>query len=419
MDMRPARQADIREKLGFAHLKLRSLHDELHKARAEEKSVEFIGQKVGEILSACRECFDYAAHDVSEAFVSNQPNQLYFPFNVESLARAPWPALKSANPSAYHYLENLITKIAANEAIPGTILGYKRIREINSLVNDKKHDRITRVKRPDNASTLVDFGGQMMAMSPVFPFDGAVPDFGAEVQAETMIGNHPDIEIKYVSEYHIDANNWEAGRYCSHAVDSSWLTLDDLYVTLFGSDRNTLDPAETTKPPEQRAFEALVQRVSPIITRLVVVGFFNGDVQIDKVDISFDGEVSPKSVDNQFIADYFRDVFSAHGWNAVRPQFEQVLREGGLARAESDNFEPKYMEVNIQTNKGAKSLGLPSGRVLSFNHCVWGLLTKFRHSESDGFTPSWEAMQRAVEFFGLTFKTVVGTTPIGLPPAES
>lgn len=44
----------------------------------------------------------------------------------------------------------------------------------------------------------------MMAMSHIFPFDGAVPDFGASVQAEQMVGNHPDIQISYVSEFHID-----------------------------------------------------------------------------------------------------------------------------------------------------------------------------------------------------------------------
>lgn len=124
--MTSPRYEDIREKLGFAFLKLRVLNDELHKARIEETSVEFIGQKVGEILSACRECFDYCARDICEAFVANVPSQVYFPFTMESLARSPSVGIKLVNPGAYQQLENLSTKVAANKAMPGSIFGYKR-----------------------------------------------------------------------------------------------------------------------------------------------------------------------------------------------------------------------------------------------------------------------------------------------------
>jgi len=403
--------------LGFAQIKLRHLQDELHKARTEEKSIEYLGQKIGEILSACRECFDYCAHDISEAFVTGAPNQIYFPFTMESLAKAPWPALKISNPAGHEYLEDLSKKIAANDALPGTIFGYKRIREVNTLVNDKKHDRITKILRPDNASTLVKFGNDaMMAMSPVFPFDGAVPDFGAQVQAEEMVGNHPDIQINYVPEFLIEANNWEAGRYCWHVVQSSWRVLDDLYATIFGTNRGELDPEETTKPPEQKAFESLVKRAGPVVTRLGIIGLFDDEVEVRRVDISFEGDVTPKDADSVFIADYFRDVFFAHGWNVFRNQFDEVLRNGGLVRAENEGFPPRYMEITVQVNAGKRTLTLPSGEALTFTRAVWGLLTKFRHKEPDSYQPSADAMNRAAEFFGLSFKTVVGTTPIGMGP---
>lgn len=412
--MTSPRYEDIREKLGFAFLKLRVLNDELHKARIEETSVEFIGQKVGEILSACRECFDYCARDICEAFVANVPNQVYFPFTMESLARSPWVGIKLVNPGAYQQLENLSTKVAANKAMPGSIFGYKLIREVNTLVNDKKHDCITRVQRPENASTLIDFGdGQTMVMSPVFPFDGAVPDFGASVQAESMIGNHYDIQIKYISEYHLLANDWEAGRYCMHAVHSSWRVLDDLYASIFGTNRCALDPAETTKSLDQKEFEALLRRASPIVTRLGVIGVFNDDIEIERLDISFEGIVSRSDPDSHFIAGYFRDAFYAHGWSAVRQQFDEVFKCGGLARAESQRFEPRYMEIDLRVNSGFRTLTLPSGRVLSFNRTVWGLLTKFQCNELDTFHPSGGAMKRAVELYGLTSKTVVGENPLG------
>ena len=151
------------------------------------------------------------------------------------------------------------------------------------------------------------------------------------------------------------------------------------------------------------------------MTRLCVIGLFDGDTELQRVDISFEGEVFPEDADGVFLANYFRDIFSVHGWTMFRQQFDEVLRGGGLQRAEQDGFQPTYMEVTIKVKAGERTLTLPSGRELAFNRIVWGLLTKFQRNDADRFRPSENAMKRATEFFGLTFKTVVGTTPVGKP----
>ena len=411
-----ARYEDIRQKLAFALVRHQTLAVELQAARNDDEDIQFLGQKVGEILNACRECFDYCAKDLSGRYVSPSPKQVYFPFTEAALVGNAWKTLEHTRADLHAYLAELVKKIERNAAIERTLFGHKRVREVNELVNEKKHDKITRVKRPEHAATNVLFPqGVGMTISPIYPFDGEVPDFGAEVQAQPMIGSHSDIAIKFVSEYHLTENNWEVGRYCLHALETSWRKLDDLYLRFLSSGPDTLDPHETIKPPEQKKFEAALRRANPIVTRLAVVGLFNDDDEVLAVFVGFDGQPVSMEPDDIFVCQYFIDAYCAYAWAYIfKRELDPIIRDR-LEDVEHQGYPTRVCEMHTNWPKH-RQLRLPSGRTIRFNHVVWQLHTRFRVEEAEAArqlaTP--DAMSRATELFEIgPPRTVVGIQPIG------
>ena len=91
------RSADIRDKLAYTLLKFHELSNVVRAAQKSEGEVPYIAQKVGDILSGCRECFDYCAKDIADRFIATSSNQklairyvagkekAYFPFFSDQL----------------------------------------------------------------------------------------------------------------------------------------------------------------------------------------------------------------------------------------------------------------------------------------------------------------------------------------------
>jgi len=411
------RAPDIVEKLGYAQLRLHELQKEVREAQATDKRIPYVGQRVGEILGACRECFDYAIRDIVESIVPGFKERFYFPFSVESLKREPFVTLETAAPDVFAFMSDGAKKIEHNTPWPGTIFGHSILREVNELVNAKKHDRITVASRHDNSATKVDFPGRSsILVSPVFRFDEAVPDFGEDVDAEPMLGNQPEVKVSYVYEYRLSENNWEISRYCHHAIELTWRLLESLY-SVAGLSRNisTFSPHETLKSPEQKEFEALLVRSQHIVTRLINIGFHLQGVSVKLIELEFDGTLkSSGNPDDEYLSTLFTDVFDMYGWPSVaRPKIEPVIREN-LVRIEASGFGPQYCEIKIEKDR---LLSLPSGAQLKFDTMVWGLGTKFRQAEPQSSSVQPISRERwyrvALVFPNSQFLTAVGTRPLG------
>ncbi len=410
------RSNDIVEKLAYAQLRLVALQRELADVQASEGSISFIGQKVGEILGACRECFDYAAKDLVDAFFTKKPKQIYFPFSQESLVGGALSQLSEAAPGVYEFLIDVADRIKKKSAWPGTIFGYAQVSDVNDLVNSKKHDRITVAQRRENAATRVQFpSGATVLCSPVYSFDGAIPNFGEGRDAESMVGSHPDVSVTYVSEYRLAENNWEIARYCNHSIEVCWRLLDELYrVACLQNEAATFSPHETLKPADQRVFEELLARAEHIVTRLIRVGFLQRGSTVRMIEMEFDGRLNSSDKDDLYLGSLFIDIFNSFGWESiVRPKLEPVIFQH-LANVEAAGFGPRYCEVAIEQSA---TLELPSGTKLEFDSLIWGLGTKFQQPDSQSLAvqlvTSEQRARVSLVFPNSQFYFAVGTVPLG------
>lgn len=378
------RADDIRDKLAYAQTRLLSLKQELGSVVATEDQVGFVGQKVGEIIGACRECFDYAARDLSDSLLGGSGRNTYFPFSKNGLESARWLGLSQSNQAAYDYLAGLIEAIDSGSIYENTIFRFQIVREVNDLVNNKKHNRITVTKRRSNSATHVTFpGGAEITMSAVYRFEGEAPDFSEDLDAEPMIGSHPEIVISYVSEYRLEENNWEICRYCDHAIGVTWRVLDDLYRTA-GIPRTatTFDPHESLKSAEQIAYEGFLKRAEHIATKLIVVGFFLAENAIRQIRFDQkDGEEC--SQDDVYLRDLLQEVFRVHVLpHEVHPKVRKLLWEN-WRRVEQSNFGGKYLEFTFKGEQ-PKRIKLPSDSEIIFDRTIWGVGTDFKQSEPEG-----------------------------------
>jgi hypothetical protein len=412
------RASDIQSKLAFALQRLRELGAEIQQTSASGDGVRFIGPKVGEILSACRECFDYAAKDLAEAYCAKRQSGTYFPFSEERLRSSVFSELQVSHPAIYACLFELARKVGRNAVIPNTHFGYRTLQTTNELVNAKKHDCITVANRRRLAATNVDFGnGVHIQMSPIYRVVDGIPDFGADVGAEELVGSHPDIKIELVPEYRLASNGWEASRYCRHTLEVSWRVLEELYYVAFSLDRGMFDPSETLKPPEQKRREAALKRASPIATRLVLVILRNADTTTQSIEIDFDGRAVSKSKKDMAIAKDMLDIFDAHVWPSMVARQYGIWLGDNIERLEREGYPIPHNNV-ITDFPTPREFKFSDGRPRLLLGIYWGFITRFR---CDGCVPddqirviSGEMSEKAARLFELGQpKVVVGVNPIG------
>lgn len=410
------RTKDIQEKLAYTQTKLLALREELSSTQATNDQVNFIGQKVGEIISACRECFDYAAKDLFDAYIGGASRTTYFPFSRDRLDSGVLSKLSNKNTKVYNHLTELMDKIENKAIYSNTLFGFFLLREVNGLVNAKKHDKITIANRRANSATQISFpGGTKLTMSPVYSVDGGAPNFSEDIDAEPMIGNNPEIEIVYVSEYRLAENNWEVSRYCNHAIGITWRVLDDLYriANFFQSDI-TFDPHETLKSAEQLAFEGFLKRAEHIVTKPYIVGFYLNGNEVYKVQPPpFNEEKS--SEDLIFLTEIIKEAFRIYILpSELHHKIGNLLMEK-WEEIEQSSFVGRCCELTFQRDNPI-TLTLPSGLKLIFDKTIWGIVTNFKQSEPEE-TPLQVITSQDIEKVRLIFPEnkhfiAIGTRPL-------
>jgi len=376
-----SRDQDIREKIAYAKVRLNQLSEELSQSRATEEQVEFVGQKVGDILSLCRECFDYSAKDISEHYIGKTREKSYFPMTQKALDEGLFRRLRETNPKIYELLSTFASIIEENKIYSNTHFQAGIAKEVNDLVNAKKHDRITVTKRRANSVTEVTFPGvQKVTMSQVFPVYGDIPQFGEDIDAEPMTASHPEIEIRLVPEYRLAANGWEISRYCSHAIEVTWRILEEIYAELNPETKlETFNPHEILKPAEQVRFEKYLESASHIITAPIAVEFFIGETRSGGVHF----KDSYETENGMYLGDLVKVVYEMYVKPMhVRRMYFENLREN-FETPEKQAFEEEHWDIVVD-EECTSSIPLPDGSKIEFNRTIWHLTTRFRQTQEEG-----------------------------------
>lgn len=386
------RSADIRDKLAYTLVKHRELLDQIRAAQESEGDVPYIAQKVGDILSGCRECFDYCAKDMADRFIATSNNQklairyvagkekAYFPFFSDQLKSGKlFFDLSTSCPQLYTELVDLAAKIETNQAIPNTVSTYSIAAEINELVNAKKHDKITSTRIKSNAATRIVFpGGAEMTVSPMFPWTGDVPDFAAEVDAQPMVGS-PGVQVTYVREFKLVENNWEVIRYCDHAIRTTTSILAEIYNKHFRTAIDYFDPWETTKPEKVKKADAVIKAISPVASHLLVVALLLDEREEFKAEISFEGVPTVTGSDHVSISNLFALAFERLYQQRHLSELMRSIHEEPTF-VDHNDLSPRYSELTIPL-PARKEVAINGDSVVLFNKILLGIGTKFRCEE--------------------------------------
>lgn len=387
-----SRSADIRDKLAYTLVKYRELSEQIRTAQEHEGDVPYIAQKVGDILSGCRECFDYCAKDIADRFIATSSNQklairyvagkekAYFPFFSDQLRSGKlFFDLATSCPQLYAELVDLAAKIETNQAIPNTVSTYGIAAEINELVNAKKHDKITSTRIKSNAATRIVFpGGAEMTVSPMFPWTGDVPNFAAEVDAQSMVGS-PGVKVEYVREFKLVDNNWEVTRYCDHAIHATANILAEIYNKHFRTAIDYFDPWETTKPEKVKKAEAVIKAISPIASHLLVVALLLDEKEEFKAEISFEGIPMVTKLDHVAISNLFVLAFERLYQQQHLSELMRFIHEEPTS-VDHNDLSPRYSEFTIPLT-ARKEVVINGESCILFNKILLGIGTKFRCEE--------------------------------------
>lgn len=241
---------DIRQKLAYASERREALFEETAKAQLNDMDVPFLGEKAGQVLATCRECFDYAAKDVFEAFILPLPGdpsfrkkyergkvKVYFPFYLVQL-REPnfWVRLRVPHPSVYATLASIAKGIEDKSLVPDTGVPYRAFAETNAMVNQKKHDRIIASATRDRATTIIQGNGTAVGVVPIGQEGGVYPN-GAPIMK-----GPPGMQIRYVKDFFFDYNGERVGSYCASLITGTCIVMREIYTKYFGADPAILDP---------------------------------------------------------------------------------------------------------------------------------------------------------------------------------
>lgn len=226
---------DITSKFEYAEMLRQELMNLLFNAKRDEVETKPIMHHARTILAESRECFDYCAQDIFEAFIlpntkeqkildnhKNDKLRLYFPFYELQLTQGVFLELEKFEPNLYKHLIDLTQKVQANDPITNTLYKYGSVLELKDMVNEKKHDKLLAVKSDPQQEVLVENAG----FKAIFPVKQNTHLHTLHVPADST--------IKLVDEFLFEYNDCEVSDFCMTAVFVTRIVLDEIYKQFFG-----------------------------------------------------------------------------------------------------------------------------------------------------------------------------------------
>ena len=240
--MSAERVSHIQSNIEFAFAENRALHMLISEAQKKDGTVGFMAQKVGGILQATRECFDYCAADIREDFIPGEKRIPYYPFHPETLGKGKaLHPLHMTQAHLYGCLLDTANSMQTSAIIPGTCCAYSDLRAVNKLVNSKKHDRIKEVTELQNSMTKIEFpGGMEITVSPFYPVgpDGVVNrSQPGSVGPGSWIGP-PGISVTAVKDFLFaepdGLSRPDVHGFCMTAITATRVVLGKVYNVAYG-----------------------------------------------------------------------------------------------------------------------------------------------------------------------------------------
>jgi hypothetical protein len=220
------RNKDIAAVLKHVEIRRQELFNLTFDSRIKKVTVDNIANLVADILSNLTKCFDYCAQDLFDQYIlpnENYRGKIYFPFYEKQLNDKKQPfylLLKYQKQALYQFLLEIVKKADRNEYIENTIIPYSIAREVRSLVNSDKHNKIVAIDDEGPTDLLVTSEiGQIIIKSEQLNQQGWKTEvFPGSSKTEVISKSYRFIE-----------NNQDVLDFCSLALWNTQQVLNSIY----------------------------------------------------------------------------------------------------------------------------------------------------------------------------------------------
>lgn len=230
-----SRKNDVASKLSYASDQYQSMMDELFAAKKDARDPKHLVHAAADVLSNCRECFDYLGQDILETHIlpltkntdlltrqSQGKIKAYFPFYESQLKKkAIYAELRVTFPALHRRLLDFAADIKSNNKIPDTLFQYGQFEELKDIVNHKKHDRLIALMSEENAEYLIAHAGVNM----IIPRD--------RQEGWKSFTVSPGTEVSRVSEFRFEFNRREVADFCLFAHQATEIIMRRFYDDFF------------------------------------------------------------------------------------------------------------------------------------------------------------------------------------------
>ena len=226
------RYENIIEKLDYAEEQRQTLMNLVFDAKVKRVEIKKIKHILGDILSSCRECYDYCGKDIIESqilskttdqelidkYTQNKLNT-YFPLYINQIngKKKIFHSLEQFNRPLYNHLIDLTKKISDGDVILNTLFNYKDIEKLKDIVNNKKHNDVIGIKNIEKQEMIFK-NKEMQIVLPIKSQKGI---------KSLVVPKGTSVEL--VDEFIFEDNQMEITFFAMTATKSTRLILEEIY----------------------------------------------------------------------------------------------------------------------------------------------------------------------------------------------
>lgn len=323
-----ARFDDIRQKLSYMLRQYELLEMEIRAAEKDDQELEHLGIRVGEIIGGCRECLDYCLKDLLSEVVELSGGALknaYFPFSLDAINRDTrvFPSIRKIRPDLYKFLVDLADKIDNSAEMEGLgfFYGYGFLRQLNNLVNEKKHDKVTRSAVHKNAKTLIEHPSGASVSMEIFDLTDGVKKI---IPAIPVLTNTDSIQ-KPISTLMV--GDFKADEVCRLAIKSVSQVVTSIYEGFFNIEDPEVDPWELRKSFELRLGEKVLKSASPLRIRPVRLALFREGECVFALDCDESGKFITSDVCHSLVVSFLLEIYRSRVMAHVMSEFRGKIKK--------------------------------------------------------------------------------------------
>lgn len=239
------RKKDIHTKLRYAETRRIELLNHIARGYVEGFEPAYLANLTDDILANSRECFDYLAHDLIDAYVipnaTDQWRQQYvdgrkkinFPYFVKQVTE--WEKINGIDPIVVEKLRQLVKAMDDDLNIDDTLFEVRNFRVVQGIVNSKKHSKVSVVRLTDDTVNFFESEGIVILTKVDADGKGYWSTFigGNDETKKIALDAIRGMEPRKVGEYKFEANGHNIRSLCLFAVRATMILMDWWYETQF------------------------------------------------------------------------------------------------------------------------------------------------------------------------------------------